>query len=129
MVSNESVLESDSDHIKKWFSSDFVFKLSQNVLTRKEIKVLEKGLGFSPTPLFINKADLQRDLDNFARNMRYKWYFRSERQDIPSEISTYKLNLHGFSAKCSPALELFLIKVKEDGFWVLPGDLERNFLI
>ena len=28
-----------------------------------EINVLGKGLGFMPTPLFINEADLKRDLN------------------------------------------------------------------
>ena len=30
-----------------------------------EIKVLEKGLGFSPTPSSINEVDLHRDLNGF----------------------------------------------------------------
>ena len=37
------------------------------------IKVLETGLGFSPTPSFINEADLQKKFDEFARKMRFKW--------------------------------------------------------
>ena len=52
-------------------------------------KVLEKGLGFSPTPSSINEADIQRDFDHFFRKMRCKWYFRNESQDIPSEVSPY----------------------------------------
>ena len=77
-VSNDSVLETDSDRIKGSFSSDSVFNLSKEVLSKTEIKVLEKGLGFSPTPSFINEADLQRDFYDFARKMRYKWYLRNE---------------------------------------------------
>ena len=53
--------------------------------------------------------------------MRCKWYFRNESQDIPSEISTYKLKSTWNPPKGSPALELFLSKVKEDIFSVLPG--------
>ena len=41
-----------------------VFNLSKKVLSQTEINMLEKGLGFSPTPSFINEADLRRDLRN-----------------------------------------------------------------
>ena len=34
------------------------------------MKVLETGLGFSPTPSFINEANLHRNFDTFARKMR-----------------------------------------------------------
>ena len=43
------------------FVSEFVFNLSKKVLSQTEINVLEKGLGFSPTPSFINETDLQRN--------------------------------------------------------------------
>ena len=66
-------------------------------------------------------TDLQIDFDDFARKMRCKWYFRNESQDIPSEISTYKLKSTCNHPKGSPALVLFLSKVKEDIFSVLPG--------
>ena len=39
------------------FVSDYVFNLSKKVLSQTEINVLEKYLGFSPTPSFIKKAD------------------------------------------------------------------------
>ena len=107
-VINDSFLETDSDRIKGSFSSDSVFNLSKKVLFKTEIKVLEKGLAFSPTPSFINEADLQRDFDDFARRMRCKWYFRNESQDISSEFSTYKLKSTWNPPKDSPALELFL---------------------
>ena len=103
-IINDSVLETDSDCIKGSFSSDSVFNLSKKVLCKTEIKVLEKGLGFSPTPSFINEADLQRDFDDSAM-----------------QISTYKLKSTWNPPKGSPALDLFLSKIKEDIFSVLPG--------
>ena len=114
-------METDSDRIKGSFSSDSVFNLSKKVLSETEIKVLEKGLGFSPTPSFINEADLQRDFDDFARKMRCKWYFRNDSQYIPSEVSTCKLKSTWNPPKSSSALELFLSKVKKDIISVLPG--------
>ena len=35
-----------------------VFNMGQKVLTETEIKVLERDLGFAPTPDLINEADL-----------------------------------------------------------------------
>ena len=53
--------------------------------------------------------------------MRCRWYFRNESQYIPSEVSTYKLKSTWNPPKGSPSLQLFLSKVKEDTFSVLPG--------
>ena len=105
-VSNDSFLEPESDCNKGSFSYDSVFNLNKKVLSKTEIKVLEKGLGFSPTPSFINEADLQRDFDDFARKMRCKWYFRNESQDIPSAVSTFKPKSTWNPPKGSPGLEL-----------------------
>ena len=38
----------------------------------KQINVLEKCLGFSPTPSYINEADLRRDFEGFGRKMKCK---------------------------------------------------------
>ena len=57
--------------------------------------------------------------------MRCIWYFRNGSQDIPSKISTHKPKSTWIPPKGSPALELFLIKVKEDSFSVLPGDPKK----
>ena len=56
-------------HIKGNFVSDYVFNLSQKTMSPLEIKVLEKGLGFSPTLSTINEVDLRRDISNFNRKM------------------------------------------------------------
>ena len=47
------------DRITGSFVSDNVFNLSKKELSAKEISVLEKGLGFAPTPSHINEADLR----------------------------------------------------------------------
>ena len=57
--------------IKGNFVSDYVFNLSQKTLSPLEIKVLEKRLGFSPTPS-ISEVDLRRDISDFSRKMRCK---------------------------------------------------------
>ena len=58
--------------IKGNFVSYYIFSLSQKTLSPLEIKVLEKGLGFSPTPSSINEVDLCRDISDFSRKMRCK---------------------------------------------------------
>ena len=78
--------------MNRYFCSKTVFNLSRKVLTETEIRVLEKGLGFAPTPTRINDSDLKRDFNEFSRKMRCKWYFRNE----PTEkFSEKMLNLTG----------------------------------
>ena len=71
------------------FVSDYVFNLSQKTLSPLEIKVLEKRLGFSPTPSLINEVDLRRDISDFWRKMRCKCFLRNERQENVSETSWF----------------------------------------
>ena len=52
--------------------SEYIFNLSQKTLSPLEIKVLEKGLGFSPATFSINEVDLRRDISDFSRKMRCK---------------------------------------------------------
>ena len=66
-----------------------MFHLSRKVLTETEIRVLEKGLEFAPTPTKINESDFKRDFNEFSRKMRYKWYFRND----PTESFSEKPNL------------------------------------
>ena len=73
-----------------------------------EIKVLEKGLGFSPTPSSINEVDLRRDISDFSRKMKCKWFFRNERQENVSKTSLFKSKSTLNPPKGAPALELFL---------------------
>ena len=107
--------------IKGNFVSDYVFNLSQKTLSPLEIKVLEKGLGFSPTPSSINEVDLRRDISDFSRKMRCKWFFRNERQENVSETSEFKSKSTWNPPKGAPALELFLSQTEKDILSILPG--------
>ena len=60
------------------FFSYTVFKLSKNVLSDMEIKLLEKGSGCTPIQNKTNEPELGRDFEGFTRRMRLKWYFRNE---------------------------------------------------
>ena len=72
-LSDNNKDHSEEGHMKRSFVSDYVFNLSKKVLSQTEINVLEKGLGFSPTPSFINEADLRRGFNEFSRKMKCKW--------------------------------------------------------
>ena len=68
--------------IKGTFVSDYVFNLNQKTLSPSEIKVVEKGLEFSPTPSSVNEVDLGRDISDFSRRIRCKCFFKNESQEI-----------------------------------------------
>ena len=44
--------------------------MSHKVLTETEMKVLERNLGFVPTPNLINETDFRRDFEDFSRKIR-----------------------------------------------------------
>ena len=58
-----------NERLEGYFCSKSVFNLSKKVLTETEIRVLEKGLGFAPTPTKINETDLRADFNEFARKI------------------------------------------------------------
>ena len=49
--------------LKGYFCFETVFNLSRKVLTETEIRVLEKGLGFAPTPTSVNDSEHRRDFN------------------------------------------------------------------
>ena len=108
------------DRMTGSFVSDHVFNLSKKELSAKEISVLEKGLGFAPTPSHINEADLRRDLREFSRKMRCKWHFRNEVPQSKEEISQFKVKSQWNPPKGHPALEAFLNKTEKDIFSLIP---------
>ena len=72
--------------VSGYFCSGTVFNLSQRVLTKTEIKVLEKGFDYAPIQKKINKSERRKDFSEFCRSMRNKWYFRNEPTPQISEV-------------------------------------------
>ena len=91
------------DRIKGNFVSGYVFNLSQKTLLPLEIKVLEKGLGFSPTPS-MNEVDLRRDISHFSRKITCEYFFRNQRQENVSETSKFKSRFYLESSKRSACI-------------------------
>ena len=107
--------------IKCYFCSENVFNLSEKVLNKIEIKVLEKGLGFVPTPNIINKEDLTRDFGDFSRKMRCKWYFRNEPSPNFSKVPAFRPKSNWKPPPGHPCVELFLSNLESELLSFLPG--------
>ena len=90
-------------------------------MTETEIRVLEKGLGFAPTPTKINETDLRADFNEFARKMRCKWFFRNHPTENFSEAPAFRVKSNWNPPKRHPAVEIFLSKLEIEIFSVLPG--------
>ena len=74
-----------------YFIGENIFNLSDKVLSDAEISVLSKGLGFCPTPENINHYELEQDFKDFARRMRYKWFFRGKAVVDDDKYPKFKL--------------------------------------
>ena len=64
------------------FVSENVVNLSNRVLTPDEIQVLSRGLNFRPTPKNIDKFQLKKDLDEFGRRIKLKYYFDKDQKSL-----------------------------------------------
>ena len=104
--------------LEGYFCSKSVFKLSKKVLTETEIRVLEKGLGFAPTPTTINEADLRADFNEFARKMRCEWFFSNEPIENFNEAPAFHVKSNWNPPKEHPAIEIFLSKLETEIFSV-----------
>ena len=95
-------------------------------VSAKVISVLEKGLGFAPTPSHINEAYLRWDLREFSRKIRCKWHFRNEVPQSNKEISQFKVKSRWNPPKGHPALEAFLNKTEKDIFPLI-SEREKDY--
>ena len=117
VTQEELITRTDTNgRLQVYFCSDVVFNLSHKVLTELEISVLGKGLGFLPTPTFINEADLRKNFADFTRKMRCKCFLRNEATEEFSEIPAFKIRSNWSPPKGHPALEIKSDQVfKSDG--------------
>ena len=75
--SSNSQLKSNTNGNKKErmegkFVSKNVLNLSNRVLTESEIKILDKGLNFIPTPEKFDRYQIKKDLERLGRDIRLK---------------------------------------------------------
>ena len=83
-----------------------------------EIKILEKGLNYAPIQNKINKPELRKDFEDFARQMRLKWYLRNELISSLSERPSFTSKSSCKPIKGNPSLELFLSQIDKELFEV-----------
>ena len=98
-----------------------VFSMSHKVLTETEIKVLERNLGFVPTPNLINETDFRRDFEDFSRKIRCRWYFRNESSHNFSNVPAFRPTSQWKPPTGHPYVELFLSRLEKELFSFLPG--------
>ena len=65
----------DSQVRSRGFVSENVVNLSNRVLTSDEVQLLSRGLNFCPTPKNIDRFQLKKDLNEFGRHIKLKYYF------------------------------------------------------
>ena len=61
----------------KFFSKN-IMNFSNRVLTENEIRVLDKGLNFVPTPEKLDRYQIKKDLERLARNIKLRMYYKTE---------------------------------------------------
>ena len=92
---NNNVKVTSEGRISGYFCSDIIFNLSHRVLTKTEIRVLEKGLDYAPIQKKINAPELRKDFSEFFRCIRNKWDFRNEPTSHFMRGYVLKLSLRG----------------------------------
>ena len=88
-----------------------VINLSKRNLARDEISLLSKGLQFVPTPKHFNKALLRKELENFGRKLRPKWFFRNDERQF--NINSFKQKSKFNPRKNDAAIEFYLSRLEE----------------
>ena len=69
-----------------------IVNLSSRKLNGNEIKLLEKGLKFTPTPLKPNIQELNEDITEFTRNIRLVEYFEGNEDENDESLVRNKSN-------------------------------------
>ena len=101
----------DESRLTGYFCSDTIFNLSNRVLSDNEVKVLEKGLTFSPIQRKINETELRFDFGEFCCRMRIKWHFRNEPTLDFSEKPAFHTKSSWNPPKGDPHLQVFLSRI------------------
>ena len=71
----EHKYNTDDSRMKRYFCLDTILNLSQKVLTKDKIRVLEKDLDFASIQRIVNQPEVRQDFENFYRRIRIKQHF------------------------------------------------------
>ena len=113
-----------SERLAGVFVSENVVNLSDKNLSEDQIKLLSKGLKFSPTPRDIDKGQLKADVDAFKRRIRLSWYFKDEENSDYDPDAFYVIS--GWNPpRADNILETYLSLLEKEVLSVSPEG--RNF--
>ena len=88
-----------------------------------EIKILEKGLDYSPIQNKTNKPELRGDFEDLTRLMTLKWYCRNELTSSFSERLSFIPKCSWKTLNGNPRLELFVSQIEKELFEVCKSNL------
>ena len=110
---NKTPVTTEESRSSGYFCSETVFSLSNRVLSDAKIRILEKGLGYTPNQRKINEPELRHYLNDFCRSMRLKWYFHDE-PDTFSETSALRPKSPWVPPIGYPCLEVFRVRQRRN---------------
>ena len=73
------------------FVSQNVFNLSDRVLTKNEIKVLDKGLSFVPTTEKVDRLQIKNDFAKLGRDIKLRMFYQNDLSPSFSEKPAFKV--------------------------------------
>lgn len=91
-----------------------VINLSNVNLSATELSLCSRGLSFCPTYGEFNEFQIFKDLDNFARNLRLKEYFRDQPQESRERIPNASDQSWTPNAQRNKYLDLYIELVQRD---------------
>ena len=73
-----NTIEYKKERIKGKFVSKNVLNLSHLVSTENEIRVLDNGLNFVPTPESLDRYQIKKDLQRLGRDTKLRMHYKTE---------------------------------------------------
>ena len=103
----------NSKRIERMFISQNVFNLSDRVLTENEIKVLDKGLNFVPTPEKLDRLQIKNDLEKLGRDIKLRIFYQNDLSQLFSENTAFKIPSSWTPPSRDIQLELYLNEIED----------------
>ena len=95
------------------FVSQNVFDLSDRILTENEIKVLDKGLNFVPTPEKLDGLQIKNDLEKLGTDIKLRMFYQNDLSPSFSEKPTFKVPSSWTPSIIFMQLELYLSEIED----------------
>ena len=98
------------------FASQNVFNLSDRLLTENEIKVLDNGLNFVPTPEKLDRLQIKNDLEKLGRlgrDIKLRMFYKNDLSPSFSEKPAFKVPSSWTPPIRDVQLELYLSEIED----------------